>query len=312
MNKFLLRIGGAIDLLFVMFQVALVGPVDAALTAASPDIRAIVATLNVQMAFALLIFGYLAIFEWRALLTTRLGSIAAIGIAAFWFLRGVDQAVFFGLSTADLPMLSLCLIFGLLHLIPALREWKHIPPASQPRSAKRVSASRKSHEKMAATPWVSYAAIAWCVLFGALHLYWALGGNVGLADLSMPSNRTIALTRDPRYIAITWAVVVMCVFAALLALAPFQPMLRRIPRWLLVTPLWMACGLFLLRGLGTLIQSALVSGGGMPFDVLSGPVAHAWSRYLLIDAAVYSPWFTLGGLAFGFTARSAGPVLYSG
>jgi hypothetical protein len=305
MNKILLMIGGAVDLLFVVFQIALVKPMDVALTGASPDVRSIVASLNVQLAFALLIFGGLAIFQWRSLLTTRLGRIVAIGIAAFWFLRGLNQALFFGLSAYDLPIIGLCLIFGLLHLIPALRTSELALGEPQPRPAKRTAASRRWPNHASRTPWASYAAVAWCVLFGALHLYWALGGNAGLADLSMPSNRTAALARDPGYIGITWAVVLACVVAALLALAHFQPVLRRLPRWMLVFPLWFICCLFLLRGLGTLIQSALIVGGAMPFAELTGPDGQAWSRYLLIDAAVYAPWFTLGGIAFGLTARSA-------
>ena len=35
------------------------------------------------------------------------------------------------------------------------------------------------------------------------------------------------------------------------------------PRRLLLTPLWIACGMFLVRGIGNLIQTALVIGGGM-------------------------------------------------
>jgi hypothetical protein len=121
--------------------------------------------------------------------------------------------------------------------------------------------------------------------------------------MSMPSNQVLALTRDPIYMGITWAVVIMCVIASLLALAPIQPWSRRLPRWILLTPLWIACGLFLLRGIGTIVQTILLIGGGMPFDPLSSwPDPQAWARYMLIDAAIYSPWFTLGAIAFGATA----------
>ncbi len=86
------------------------------------------------------------------------------------------------------------------------------------------------------TPWTSYAVIAWCLVFGGLHLYWALGGTAGFVEFSMPPNRVLALTRDPLYMGITWGVVLMCAFGIVLALAPFQRWSRPIPGWILLTP----------------------------------------------------------------------------
>ena len=152
--------------------------------------------------------------------------------------------------------------------------------------------------------WSSYAAVACCLVFGGLHLYWALGGTLGFAEFSTPPNKILALTRDPRYIRITWGVVLLCLFAALIALAPIQPWSRRMPRWLLLTPLWIACGMFFVRGIGNPIQSALIMGGGFISAPLAGPDAPAWHQWLLIDAVLFSPWFILGGFVFGATAWS--------
>lgn len=159
--------------------------------------------------------------------------------------------------------------------------------------------------RLGMAPWTSWAAVAWCVVFGILHLYWALGGMAGFVEYSMPSNRMVALTRHPLYIGITWGVVIACVVAAVVALAPFLKISRRIPGWLLITPLWIACGLFLVRGIGNLVQTALMMTDVVPFEPLTGPEAEAWYRWLLIDASLFSPWFILGGLAFGATARAA-------
>ncbi len=309
MNKILLQTGGAISLLFVVLHLGMAQPIAKALASSSPEIRATVSTLNTQVALALLIFAYLAIFRWRDLLTTRLGNLVAIAISLFWFMRAVDQVVFYGPTAAGVPLIGLCLVFGLLHLIPVLREWKNIPerPRSeaQPPAATHVDSLPKSPERLGGTPWASYAVVAWCVLFGGLHLYWALGGTTGFAEFSMPSNRVAALTRDPVYMAITWGVVAACVVASIVALAPFQAWTRRIPRWIVITPLWIGCGLFLVRGIGNPVQSALIVAGGMPFDPLAASEMQAWYQWLLIDAVVYSPWFVLGGLAFGATARYA-------
>lgn len=141
MSKTLLRIGGAINFLFVVYHLALVKPIDEALASVSPDIQATASTLNIHVAFTLLIFAYFAIFRWRDLLTTRVGNIMAIAISLFWFLRAINEVVFFGLTVPGLLLMGLCLAFGLLHLIPVLREWKNVPREAQGQSVKAQSAS---------------------------------------------------------------------------------------------------------------------------------------------------------------------------
>jgi hypothetical protein len=155
------------------------------------------------------------------------------------------------------------------------------------------------------TLWAVYAVVAWCVAFGALHLYWALGGNAGLALFSTPDNQTVALTRDPLYMGLTWAVGIICVYGAGVALATIQTWGRHIPRWIVLTTLWIACGLCLVRGIGNPVQTLLIISGLFPFDDITGPSAAAWYRWMLVDAIIFSPWFTLGGLSFGITAWSA-------
>ena len=304
MNKILLRVGGAINLLFVLFHLAMVKPIGEVLAPLSSDIRATVSTLNIHVAFTLLVFAYLAIFRWRDLLTTRLGNIVAIAIALFWFLRAINQAVFYGPTAPGMPLIGLCLAFGLLYLIPVLREWKNVPGETQhPKTY--VDMESKSQERIGRTPWTSYAAVAWCFVFGGLHLYWALGGSAWFAEFSTPPNKILALTRDPGFIRITWSVVFVCLFGAIIALAPFQTWIRRIPRWLLLTPLWIACVMSFVRGIGNPIQSALVIAGGIIFVPLAGTDVQAWHQWMLMDSIFFSPWFILGGLVFGATAQSA-------
>ena len=135
MNKILLRIGGVIDLLFVLLHLAMVQGIGIALAPVSTDFQAIVHILNIHVAFTLLIFAYLAFFQWRDLLTTRLGHITAIAIALFWFLRGINQVAFYGLTApGTLMWVGLCLVFGLLHLIPVIREWKNVAGETQRQS----------------------------------------------------------------------------------------------------------------------------------------------------------------------------------
>ncbi len=135
MNKVLLRIGGVLNLLFVLLHLSMVKPLSEALAPVSSDIQATASTWNIDVAFTLVIFAYLAFFQWRALLATRLGNIIAIAIALFWFLRAVNEVAFYGLNAAGLPMIGICVGVGLLHLIPALREWKNVPGPAQPQPA---------------------------------------------------------------------------------------------------------------------------------------------------------------------------------
>jgi hypothetical protein len=136
MNKILLRVGGVINLLFVLLHLTMVKGIGIALAPVSTEIRAVVHILNIHVAFTMLIFAYLAFFQWRDLLTTRLGHITAIAIALFWFLRGINQVAFYGLTTpGTLMWVGLCLVFGLLHLIPVVREWKNVPGELQPQYA---------------------------------------------------------------------------------------------------------------------------------------------------------------------------------
>lgn len=77
--------------------------------------------------------------------------------------------------------------------------------------------------------------------------------------------------------------------------APIQPWSRRIPRWLLLTPFWIACGMFLVRGIGSPIRTVLVIGGVIPFEPQAGPGEQAWHQWLPIDSILFSPWFILRG-----------------
>ncbi len=155
----------------------------------------------------------------------------------------------------------------------------------------------------------SYAVVAWCVVFGILHLYWAVGGNAGLAQFSTPSNQTAALMRDPIYIGMTWGVFVVCMYGAIIALASIQAWGRHIPRWIVLSTLWIACGLCLVRGFGNPIQTLLLIWGVIPAEALGGPLTQAWYQWMLVDSILFSPWFTLGGVVFGVTAWSAGRVV---
>jgi hypothetical protein len=104
---------------------------------------------------------------------------------------------------------------------------------------------------------------------------------------------------------ITWGVAGACLVSAIAAMAPTQRWSQRLPRWLPLTSLWIACALFLLRGLGNPIQTALIASGVVEFAPLAGPLAQEWKQWLLMDLVLFSPWFVLGAVLFGATAWTA-------
>ena len=121
---------------------------------------------------------------------------------------------------------------------------------------------------------VTWTACAWAVVFGAPHLWWALGvpygfpGGQASYDFFMSSAWRVVYD---------WVVVVMSALAVAIALElqkpPEKVRRRRIPLGLA----WFACGILLLRG----IAGAIVDGRG---DL------------------VWNPLFLAGGVAMGALA----------
>lgn len=64
--------------------------------------------------------------------------------------------------------------------------------------------------------WASYATCGWALVFAVVHLYWALGGTVGL-----PKGFTVAM--NPALFAIDVLAVPLCFIGALLALSFVRP-----------------------------------------------------------------------------------------
>lgn len=125
--------------------------------------------------------------------------------------------------------------------------------------------------------WLSYAAAAWAILFGAPHVWWALGIPAGFPGGT--GSHEIML-RKPWFVAYDLFVAFLCGVAVTVALGLVQPWGRRVPRWMLVTAAWVACAMLGVRGLA-----------GHIVDGLSD--------------LVWSPTFSLGGLLFGMVAWTA-------
>ncbi len=60
--------------------------------------QAIMQVLNLSLTFVFVIFAYLSLFHTQALLTSDLGQALLALIALFWFVRAIQQIMFFKLQ----------------------------------------------------------------------------------------------------------------------------------------------------------------------------------------------------------------------
>ncbi|MFC0561954.1 DUF3995 domain-containing protein [Halalkalibacter alkalisediminis] len=141
----------------------------------------------------------------------------------------------------------------------------------------RIKKNNDSHPLNKYKKWLvftGYAAFIWSIVFGLIHVYWAVGGTAGFEGKSMSEVLFI----------INLVAIVLCLVAAILALALVQSWGRRIPSWILLTAAWIACAVLGLRG-GVGITQSMLQLDQIPL--------------LLI---IVEPFFLLGGILYGFVA----------
>lgn len=142
------------------------------------------------------------------------------------------------------------------------------------------------------TQLAGYAACAWALVFAAVSFYWAAGGTIG-ADTIGPALASLALARDPEFVAILWITGALKLVAGLLALALVQRWGWFIPRWLPLIAGWGAAIGLILYGGASFVQHALMVTGAIAIPAgLVGETAARW--HLLL----WDPWWLLGGLLF--------------
>ena len=138
------------------------------------------------------------------------------------------------------------------------------------------------------------AAAAGCAVYGALKLYWALGGGLLLreAPLSGDAQRDL-LERTPGMVALNSASAALAAIGIAVAVATARD--GRLPRLLVV-------GLPALVGGLMLARAALSAAGDVA--VLSG-AADASTYTALWDIALWSPFFAAWGAAWALAAVAA-------
>jgi len=83
--------------------------------------RAVMQILNLCLTFVFLIFAYISIFHVAELLTTGIGKTLLLLIAVFWFLRAIEQIVFFGLKKKrSMTLFAVFVIGAMIYLYPVI------------------------------------------------------------------------------------------------------------------------------------------------------------------------------------------------
>ncbi len=83
--------------------------------------RAVMQVLNLCLAFVFVIFGYLLLFHASGMISTSLGHSLLILIGIFWFLRAIEQILFFGIEESiSIFFFVLFVMGGSLHALPLL------------------------------------------------------------------------------------------------------------------------------------------------------------------------------------------------
>ena len=138
--------------------------------------------------------------------------------------------------------------------------------------------------------WPAYAALLLGLLYAAVSVYWALGGEAGLATVGGPLEE-LARTRTPLALSVAWGAALLKGTAALLALPLVRPWGRRLPRRLLLLACWGASGVLILYGGSFVAVGALVLAGIIPGAPPERQFALRW------HVALWDMWFLLWGLA---------------
>jgi hypothetical protein len=84
--------------------------------------RAVMQVLNLSLTFVFLIFAYISLFYAQELISTNLGISLLLLISIFWFLRAIEQIIFFGLKNLASAMFFLFFLLGsIIYLYPFLK-----------------------------------------------------------------------------------------------------------------------------------------------------------------------------------------------
>ena len=83
--------------------------------------RSVMQILNLCLTFVFLLMAYISFFNTSELIQTNLGKALLVGFSLFWFLRMIEQVIFFGIRNSISIILTLIFLFGcVIYLVPLI------------------------------------------------------------------------------------------------------------------------------------------------------------------------------------------------
>ena len=81
--------------------------------------RSVMQILNLCLTFVFLIMAYVSFFHYSEIIQTGLGNALLVSFSLFWFLRAIEQVVFFGIKNKASIFLTLIFLLGsVIYLFP--------------------------------------------------------------------------------------------------------------------------------------------------------------------------------------------------
>lgn len=119
--KIMIFIGGVFNLGFVIFHILFWRLFHWKKDLASLSFinRSVMQILNLCLTFVFLFMAYVSFFHCFDLIQTSLGRTLLFSISLFWFLRAIEQVVFFGIKNKVSIFLTLIFLLGsVIYLVP--------------------------------------------------------------------------------------------------------------------------------------------------------------------------------------------------
>lgn len=154
--------------------------------------------------------------------------------------------------------------------------------------------------------WAGYAVFVWSIGYMVPHLYWALGGMIGMSIIK-PSVYEL-----PQWELINWIASAILTLPGLMGIALICFWSRKPLKWILLTIAWAGCSVAASHGIYGIIDRLLQIAGIAGLE--SGPFNVSEHFYVLWDLLLFEPWFFIEGVllaALGwcsFNKSSAGRI----
>ncbi|TVX96679.1 DUF3995 domain-containing protein [Cohnella terricola] len=139
--------------------------------------------------------------------------------------------------------------------------------------------------------WSGYAVFIWSVAYMLPHLYWAMGGKLGLSILKP------GISESPQWEMINWVASVFLTAVGLLGITLIYLRKRKLLSWSLLAVLLAGCSVATSHGIYGIGYRILQITGVIGIELESfNAKQHV---FVLWDLFIFEPWFLIEGILLG-------------